>query len=115
MAAGVAAGIVSRFLVDFDELTGGPVFDNGNYGVIYRIKGTPSVPTLWIAVPLGGGYYGALKSQGQVVAAPRYVIPPHAGSGFVVDTWQPGVVDEVDWTPPGGSYLPLELISIPLL
>lgn len=102
------------YLSGWDELTGVRVNDNGNYGLIYRIVGEPSVPTLLVAVPVGGGYYGALKSEGQVVAAPSYVLPTNAGIGFVVGAWQPGKVSEVDWTPPGGSYLPLELISIPL-
>ena len=110
----LADGHEDPYLSGFDELTGATVYDNGNYGVIYRIRGTPSVPTVLVAVPVGGGYYGALDSGGQVVPAPSHVIPADAGIAFLVATWLPDRSNEVDWTPPGGSYLPLELITVPL-
>jgi hypothetical protein len=96
----------------FDELTGGQVNDNGNHGVLYHIQGTPSVPTALVGLPVGGGYYGALDSGGRVVAAPGYV--QSGGLGFLIASWQPGRLNQVEWTPPTGSYLPLELIGIPL-
>lgn len=110
----LADGRQDRYVTGVDELTGRRSRDYGNYGVTYRIRGAPSVPTLLVAVPLGGDYYGALDSEGRVVAAPRHLIGANGANGFLVDTWRPGQVNEFDWTPPGGSYLPLALISVPL-
>jgi hypothetical protein len=88
--------------------------DYGNYGVTYRITGTPAVQTALVAVPIGGQYYGALGTGGKVVQAPPYVLPSDGSTGFLLAVWPAGQQSEIDWVPPAASYLPLILVAIPL-
>lgn len=110
----LADGRQDPYVTGTDATSGQAVTDQGNFGVVYHIEGSPSVPTALVAVPVGGGYLGALATGGQVVAAPHSVLPTDGSTGFLFAEWSPGGRNQTDWTPPGGSYLPLLLISIPL-
>ena len=110
----LADGKADPYLSGTDATTGKSTTDYGNYGVTYRITGTPSVSTVLVAVPVGGDYYGALAAGGRVYLAPRYVLPSDGSTGFLVAVWPAGQASEVDWVPPAASYLPLVLISIPM-
>ena len=110
----LADGKSDPYLTGTDATTGKTTTDYGNYGVTYRITGTPSVTTAVVAVPIGGQYYGAVGVGGQVYVAPTYVLPSDGSTGFLLAVWPAGQKSEIDWVPPAASYLPLVLVTIPI-
>jgi hypothetical protein len=110
----LADGKADPYLTGTDATTGQRATDYGNYGVTYRITGTPGVTTALVAVPVGGAYYGAAASAGRVFPAPPYALPGDGSTGFLLAVWPAGQAGEVDWVPPAASYLPLILVTIPM-
>ncbi len=110
----LADGKSDPYLTGLDATTGKTTTDYGNYGVTYRITGTPSVTTAVLAVPIGGQYYGAVGVGGKVYLAPTYVLPSDGSTGFLLAVWPAGQASEIDWVPPAASYLPLVLVTVPM-
>jgi hypothetical protein len=110
----LADGRADPYLSGRDATTGQTVQLAGNYGVVYHLSGTPAVDTALVAVPIGGDYLGAVEQNGQVDPAPRGILPSDGSTGFLMAVWPAGQASELDWVPPAGSNLPLQVLAIPL-
>lgn len=125
-----------------DATDGSSVTNYGNYGVLYRIEipTTGSKATRYYLSPLGGVYAGAMtvdlgKGNSNLLltpsdrtyfgdAAPESSVPaPPAGSGLAVLTHATELADlgtyqsasqlSFEYSPPGASNLPVNIILMP--
>lgn len=98
-----------------DALTGEQVLNSGNYGVVYEIVFERlEKDTALLLNPRGGLYCGALSMNNLVWETPveKYLSPQR--QAVIIQRMQfPGRV-RVEYSPPSGSYLPVNFLLLDL-
>ncbi|MCG8403186.1 MAG: copper amine oxidase N-terminal domain-containing protein [Firmicutes bacterium] len=106
----VADGDDDSFLYGKDEEV---IYRNkGNYGLIYRINIQSKYRVGVLFSARGGVFAGAGAWQGEAFNLPNQGILK-AREGCVIGIVEPGQERTLEFIPPAGSYLPINLIFIP--
>lgn len=123
VAVTLADNNIDVYLRGTDALTGQPVINYGNYGVVYRIALPSKVGSQvgYYLVPLGGYYAGAIGINHPSVMRNPLATPTdrtYYGSNGVGDFTFLGAYDSGDglsftFSPPGASNLPIKIIMLP--
>jgi len=102
-------------LAGTDALTGEPVSNHGNYGVVYEILFERLGPgTAVLLNPRGGVYCGALRMNGLVWETPAEdYLKPQRQAVIIQRPVLPGTL-RLEYTPPSGSYLPVNFLLVQL-
>lgn len=100
------------FLSGRDEVKGLPATLIGNYGLTYRLRVEFERPAFLLWAPVGGPHQGAVWVNGNVIQAPREYVEPYRQAVFL-GLYPAGGRAEIRWMPPGGSWMPVELVIIP--
>jgi PKD repeat protein len=113
----LADGKEDLFLYGKDKTTGryGLVTnDMGNYGVIYQVSITSRQKVAVLLNPRGGVLAGAGKWDGEAFYIPnRGILKPQVESALI-GVAQPGKQHVFTFIPPAGSFLPVNLIFMPV-
>ncbi len=106
----IADGNEDRFLYGKD---GEEIYRNkGNYGLIYRVTVRSEFRAGVLFSPRGGVFAGAGAWEGDAFNLPnRGVMQP--GGLAMIGVIEPGQEKVLEFIPPAGSYLPVNLIFIP--
>ena len=105
-----------KWVVGIDMVTGEPKTNAGNYGILYVIRLNSVLPNTGIAVnPRGGHYAGAFVVNGNVVQVTEHshLRDPNEAAVLYKTGDQPESV-EIVFTPASGSFLPINLLFVPL-
>lgn len=115
----VADGNEDGFLVGEDANTGMMGHDPlqsknyGNYGVIYRITVQAKERVGIIFSPRGGVFAGAGKWDGDAFYLPNTGMMQPQTEFALIGILEPGKEKVLEFIPPAGSYLPVNLIFLP--
>ncbi|MDQ7790770.1 MAG: stalk domain-containing protein [Clostridia bacterium] len=99
-----------------DAMTGQPVQNLGNYGVVYTLV-LSRLPddTAILLNPRGGNFCGAVRIGQQVVQVPTSgYAPPHRHAVVLYRNEDGPHRITVDFSPPSGSYLPVNILLLPI-
>ncbi len=86
--------------------------NKGNYGLIYRIAIRTEFPVGVLFSARGGVFAGAGNWDGQAFNLPNQGLLQPKG-GCMIGVVEPGEEKVLEFIPPAGSYLPVNLIFIP--
>lgn len=107
---------VDPWIGGIDMVSGDPVANAGNYGVLYIVKLNRVLPNTGIVVnPRGGHYAGAFAVNGRVVyATADSILRTPDEAAILYKTGDQTESVEIIFTPAPGSHLPINLLFIPL-
>lgn len=101
------------FLYGKDKSTNRVSYNTGNYGVLYDITIETKFRTGVVLSARGGPLAGAGKWDGQVFYLPNSGILNSQQKGALIGVLSPGQQKTLRFSPPSGSFLPVNLIFIP--
>ena len=109
-------GVNDPKLYGVDQTIANPTLNSGNYGVLYTVKLNDVAPNTAILInPRGGFYAGAFTVNGKVVYTTSNTILSNSNEASVLyrTGYRPESVT-IAFTPASGSFLPINLLFIPL-
>jgi len=112
----IADGKDDMFLYGKDLTSGQNVLytrNVGNYGVVYSIIVESEQRVALLLNPRGGIFAGAGSWDGQPFNIPNKGILQPAKEGALLGILEPGKRKVLEFIPPAGSYLPVNIICIP--
>lgn len=112
----IADGTNDTFLYGKDETTGQSVIytrNVGNYGVVYSITLETKHRIGVILNPRGGAFAGAGSWDGESFFIPNSGILRTNTEGALLGILEPGQRKVLEFIPPAGSYLPVNILCIP--
>lgn len=88
--------------------------NSGNYGVVYHISVKTKQPVGVVFSPRGGVFAGAAKWDGKAFNLPNKGALRPQTEFALIGVIEPGKAKVLEFIPPAGSYLPVNLIFIPI-
>ncbi|QCT02435.1 copper amine oxidase N-terminal domain protein [Paenibacillus algicola] len=104
------------FLTGYDGITGYPISNSGNFGMVYHIKLNRVAPNTLISFnPRGGKYMGSVMVNGSMVNVPStsWLSAPH-DSSVLFRTGEYEQPVEIWFTAAPGSSLPVNILVTPM-
>jgi hypothetical protein len=104
------------WVVGIDMISGEPKTNSGNYGILYVIRLNSVLPNTGIVVNARGGHYsGAFAVNGRVVPVTEHshLRDPNEAA-ILYKTGDEAESVEIVFTPASGSFLPINLLFVPL-
>ncbi|RXZ76592.1 copper amine oxidase N-terminal domain-containing protein [Paenibacillaceae bacterium] len=106
---------IDKYLDGFDEMTGDPERNTGNFGVLYKMKVEVAPRTLIALNPRGGHYAGAFLVNGTVVnTTDNSILKDQNEAGVLYRTGDAAETVDISFVIASGSNTPLQLLFLPL-
>ena len=104
------------FIGGYDPTREQSVLLKGNFGVNYSLKIRHSKPYAVLMMARGGSYKGAFYHQQEIIKVPKSgTLTPFKQAALVTRIYpDSSEMSQLQWIPPAGSSLPIELYFIPL-
>ncbi|WP_027719351.1 copper amine oxidase N-terminal domain-containing protein [Desulfovirgula thermocuniculi] len=110
----LADGKEDEFATGRDNLTGATVVNVGNYGILYNISLEAVQDTRVLLVATSGWFGGTISVEEKIIDVPATGHVKLPGEAIFVETLRRGRWYRLSFMPPGGSYLPVKLLFVPL-
>ncbi|WP_281890754.1 copper amine oxidase N-terminal domain-containing protein [Paenibacillus sp. YYML68] len=111
----IGDGKLDPFQPGFDPLRGTPVFNDGNYGVIYKIHAVKPRKLAVLVLPRGGVFKGPFKINGEMRLVPESgIMTAFDGLQIIARTTGTEESLDIEFSPPAGSAFPIDIIFYPL-
>lgn len=111
----IGDGKEDPFIKGYDTQRKMEVYNEGNYGMMYKIHADHPKKMAVLLLPRGGGFKGPFKINGEFMMAPTSgVLPAFEKIQILARTTGKEESFDLELTPPAGSAFPVDLIFYPL-